>query len=131
MLTLKLGVIMYTSAKFFGAQWVQCSCFLLRMDSKSIELDYMHCKVRKKAKIRNPYNQIRHLTQISQGKVTKHKKTTYIRQTWGQPFPSRWPKGCKEQTRQCDRHTQIQITKTKAIALKWPLFLTLVLFYIQ
>ena len=33
------------------------------------------------------------------GKVTKHKKTSHTREPRGQPFPSRWPQGCKEQAR--------------------------------
>ena len=43
-------------------------------------------KIRKKAKIRNLYNQIPHPTYTPNGKVTKHKKTSHSR---GQPFPSR------------------------------------------
>ena len=31
------------------------------------------------------------------GKWQKHKKTSYTRQPRGQPFPSRWPQGYKEQ----------------------------------
>ena len=41
--------------------------------------------VRKKAKIRNGYNQVTHLT--SDTKVTKHKKTSHTREPRGQPFP--------------------------------------------
>ena len=33
-------------------------------------------------------------------KWQKHKKTSHTIEPRGQPFPSRWPQGCKEQTRQ-------------------------------
>ena len=37
-------------------------------------------------------------------KLTKHKKTQHTRKPRGQLFPSRWPQGCKEQTRQHNTH---------------------------
>ena len=60
-------------------------------------------KVRKKTKIRNRYNQIPHLTRTSKGRRQIHKKTSYAREPIGLPFHSRWPKGCKGQTRQNDK----------------------------
>ena len=36
----------------------------------------------------------------------KHQKTSHTREPRGQPFPSRWPQGCKEQIRQYGRQTQ-------------------------
>ena len=42
-------------------------------------------------------------------KWQKH-KTLHTRESRGQPFPSRWPQGCKKQTRQHGRH-ETQITK--------------------
>ena len=58
----------------------------------------------KRAKIRKRYNQY--------GKVTKHKKTLQARELRGQPFPSRWPQGCTELTRQYNKEKhETQITK--------------------
>ena len=60
-------------------------------------------KVRKTAKIRSRYNQVPHLTQdtsLDKGKDTRnipYKKYRY-KTVW--PFPSRWPQGCNDQTRQ-------------------------------
>ena len=35
------------------------------------------------------------------GKWLKHNKTSHTGEPRGQPFPSRWPQGCKTQTRLC------------------------------
>ena len=44
------------------------------------------------------------------GKWQKHKKTSHTREPRGQPFPSRWPQGCKKQTRPYGKDKP-QITK--------------------
>ena len=62
----------------------------------------------KKTKNSNPYNQVPHL--IPEGKVTKHQKTSHTREPRGQPFLSRWPQGCKEQTR---KHNNSKIDPQK------------------
>ena len=81
------------------------SCYLLIFYEASLTKNFLeYCgalsvKVRKEAKIRNQYNQVPYLTLY--GKVTKNKKTSNnTREPRGQPFPSRWPQGCKKQTRQ-------------------------------
>ena len=51
-------------------------------------------KVRKRAKIKNQFNEVPHLTQDTNGKVRHHE-----REPKGQPFPSRWPQGNNKQTR--------------------------------
>ena len=54
---------------------------------------------KKKAKIKNRYNQVPHLTQDTVWESDKkHKKNSHTREPRGQPFPNRWPLGCKEQT---------------------------------
>ena len=52
------------------------------------------CEVRKREKIRNRYNQVPHLTQDTNGKVTNSQLDVT-----GQPFPSRRPQGTNKQTR--------------------------------
>ena len=48
------------------------------------------------------------MTQDTIGESEKtHKKTIHTREPRGQPFAGRSPKGCEEQTRQYDKHTQI------------------------
>ena len=46
------------------------------------------CKVRKGAKIRNPYNQVPHLTQDANGKVTNLKLDTTNESQEVSPFPA-------------------------------------------
>ena len=55
--------------------------------------------VKKKAKIRNRYNQVPHLTRATIWEKQKHKETSHTIEQRGQSFPSRRPQGCKEQTR--------------------------------
>ena len=48
----------------------------------------LHVKVRKKATIRNQYNQAPHLTQDTTWESKKaHNKTSHTREPRGQPFP--------------------------------------------
>ena len=58
---------------------------------------YSKSKVSKGAKIKNQYNQAPHLTQDTNGKVTKSQLDT-TNDSQGQPFPSRWPQGTYKQT---------------------------------
>ena len=68
-------------------------------------------EVSKKAKIRNRYNQIPHLTQDTIWESDKNTRKHHLQKNQeGQPFPSS-QQGCKEQTRQHDRH-ETQITKS-------------------
>ena len=64
---------------------------------------FVHLKVRNKAKIRNQYNQVPQLIQGTIWESDKHKKTSHTGEPRGLTYPSRWPTGCKEQTRQYDR----------------------------
>ena len=57
------------------------------------------CIVRKVAKIRTRYNQIPHLTQDTTWESDKNTIKHHKREPSGQPFPSRWPQGSKEQIR--------------------------------
>ena len=57
-------------------------------------------QVRKRAKIRNQYNQAPHLTQDTKGKVTRHHK----REPRGQPFPSRQQTDVHESITKQDRN---------------------------
>ena len=47
----------------------------------------------------NRYNQVPHLTQDTNGKVTYSQIRHHKREPRGQPFPSRWPQGNNKQTR--------------------------------
>ena len=60
-------------------------------------------KVSKGAKIRNRYNQVPHLTQDTNGKVTNSQKTPQT-EPRGQPFPSRWPQA--HINRRAQRHSK-------------------------
>ena len=51
-------------------------------------MDPFEMKVSKGAKIRNRYNQVPHLTQVTNGKVT-NSVIHHKRESRGQPFPSR------------------------------------------
>ena len=53
-------------------------------------------EVRKRAKIRNRYNQAPHLSQDTNGKVTTS-QLDITREPRDQPFPSRWPQGIYKQ----------------------------------
>ena len=48
---------------------------------------------------RNRYNQVPHLTQDKNGKVTNSPVRHHKREPRGQPMPSRWPQGTNKQTR--------------------------------
>ena len=52
--------------------------------------------------IRNPYNQLPHLTQDTIWESDKTQENVTYKRAKDQPFPNRWPQGCKEQTRQYD-----------------------------
>ena len=54
-------------------------------------------KVRKKKKIRNPYNQAPHLTQDTTWEGNLNTIKNYTQEPRGQPFPNRWPQGYSEQ----------------------------------
>ena len=56
-------------------------------------------KVSKVAKIRNRYNQVPHLTQDTNGKVTNSQKTPQTRAKRPAPPPSRRPRSTHKQTR--------------------------------
>ena len=58
---------------------------------------------RKKVKIRNRYSQV---PGLHMKKRQKHKTNSLTWETRVQPFPSRWPQGCKAQTRQYHRQTR-------------------------
>ena len=60
--------------------------------------------VRKRAKITNRYNQAPHLTQDTTWQTDKNTIKHHKQEPRGQPFPSRWPQGSNEQTRQFDQH---------------------------
>ena len=60
-------------------------CITTGKQSKQINI---LMKVSKGAKIRNRYNQVPHLTQDTNGKVTNSQKTPQT-EPRGQPFPSR------------------------------------------
>ena len=66
----------------------------------SIKISQYHrsLKVGKKAKIRNRYNQVPHLTQDTEWGVTKTQETSHTRKPRGQSFPNRWPQSCNKQT---------------------------------
>ena len=55
-------------------------------------------KVSKGAKIRNRYNQVLHLTQDTNGKVTNSQLDTTNESQEVSPFPSRWPQSTYKQT---------------------------------
>ena len=55
-------------------------------------------QVSKGANIKNRYNQVPHLTQDTNEKVTNSQLDTTKREPGGQPFPSRWPQGTYKQT---------------------------------
>ena len=61
-------------------------------------------EVSKGAKIRNRYNQVPHLTQDTNGKVTKLIVRHHKREPRGQPFPSRWPQ--RTYNRRTQRHSK-------------------------
>ena len=67
--------------------------------------------VRKKGNIRNRSNQVPHQTQNIIWKSEKKHKKHHKQEPRGQPFPSRWPAGRKEQTGQYER--QIRNTNNK------------------
>ena len=56
-------------------------------DAQGILIALLAVQVRKGAKIRNRYNQVPHLTQDTNGKVTNSRH--HKREPRGQPFPSR------------------------------------------
>ena len=68
--------------------------------------DYV--KVRKKANIRNLYNQLPHMNRYITSESDKNTRTSHTREPSGQCFPSRCPQGCKEQKRQYVRYTNPQ-----------------------
>ena len=53
----------------------------------------------KRAKIRNQYNQVPHLTQETTWESNTHTIRYHKQEQIGQPFPGRWPQGINEQTR--------------------------------
>ena len=63
-------------------------------------------KVRKRAKIRNRYNQVPHLTQDTNGESNKLTIRHHKRKPRGLSFPSRWPQGINKQTRTKTQQTQ-------------------------
>ena len=56
-------------------------------------------QVSKGKQIRNRYNEVPHLTQDTNGKVTNPQLRHHKREPRSQPFLSRWPQGTYEQTR--------------------------------
>ena len=77
-------------------RWLK-SAYVCEHDNVYIVIS-ANVKVNKGAKIRNRYNQVPHLTQDTNGKVTnsvRHHK----REPRGHPFPSRWPQSTYKQTR--------------------------------
>ena len=78
-------------------------------EKKQFSTDTVHTfafKVRKKAKIRNQYNQATHLTQDTTWESNKCK----IKHQTQESQEVRWPQGYNEQTRKHDKH-ETQITK--------------------
>ena len=75
--------------------------------------DTIYIKVRKKAKIKNRYNQISHLTKHTIRESDKNTRKNHMQVSQEvSPFPA----GCKVQTRQQDRHeTQIKKRSTKEV----------------
>ena len=68
--------------------------------------------VRKRAKIRNRYNQVPHLTQDTTRESDKHTIKHHKREPRGQPFPSRWPQGINRPMRKHNKHkTEIPANK--------------------
>ena len=59
---------------------------------------YLCFKIRKRAKIRNQYNQVPHLSQDTTRKSDKHTIRHHKQEPRGQPFPSRGPQGINKQT---------------------------------
>ena len=70
---------------------------------KNINFDISN-KVRKVAKIRNPYNEVPRLPQDTTWESDENTIKYYKREPRGQPFPSRWPQGSNEQTRKHGKH---------------------------
>ena len=70
--------------------------------------------VMKAKKIRNRYNQVPHLTQDTNGKVTNLQLDTTNKESRGQPFPSRRPQGTNKQT--CTKTWQTQ-DRTKTLKI--------------
>ena len=63
-------------------------------------------KVSKEAKIRNQYNQVPHLIHDTTQESDKPQYNITHKKAKSQPFPSRWPQGCTEQTRKHDKHVK-------------------------
>ena len=61
-------------------------------------------EVSKGANIRNRYNQVPHLTQDTNGKVTNSQLYTTNESQETNPFRSRWPQGSNEQMRKPEKH---------------------------
>ena len=70
----------------------------VRSASRYKSISLMNIRVGKGGKIRNRYNQVPHLTQDTNWKVTNSQLDTRKREPRGQPFPSRWPQGTYKQT---------------------------------
>ena len=70
----------------------------------------IHIKVGKRAKIRNRYNQVQHLTQDTNGKVTNSQLDTTNESQEGSPFPAGDHKA--HINRRAQRHSKHKTEKT-------------------
>ena len=74
--------------------------------SKPYQKDDQLGKVGKRAKIKNRYNQVPHLTLDTTWQSDKHTIRRHKRGPRGQSFPGRWPQGINKQTRVKAKQTQ-------------------------
>ena len=87
--------------------------------SKPYKKDDQLGKVRKRAKIRNWYNKVPHLTQDTTWASDKHTIRHHKWEPISQPIPSRWQQGINKQTRESITNTR-QKKHKRSTALEQP-----------
>ena len=117
------GALYCKSCLFTGVKYIlpifhpsQCSIISVLLHFRPWRTKCSLKKVSKGAKIRNRYNQVPHLTQDTNGKVTNSQPDTTNESQEVTPPPSRRPQSTHKQTRTKTQQTQGR-TKTQKI---WP-----------